>query len=369
MHVKGAKASTMIRAQPGQLAGARALARTGKEWLLPSLAVLLLVAFLAVEHVRGALSLILQEQASDWQALHFRVVVVSLLLLAYVPAAERHSRRVLLRSLSSLRLTPQSPQEKGHAEGDVAYAPFLAELSSEVERRPLWIARAAGAVLFLGSGVVAIGQPGTYLDPHAWTFESMVAFGLSTVVGALVGGSAWHSLQVARLLSWIAAERVEVRLLDLEELSPFAHYGLRVALLWVLGCSIASLFVLNRGFALPVAVGVLSLLCVAAAALIMPLVGIHRRIRDAKSAELSWTRDAIRRARSAMDASASVPPADSHRREQIADLLAYEARIASVNEWLLDRGALLRFTLVLLLGVGSWVGGAVVERLIGAWLD
>ncbi len=40
-----------------------------------------------------------------------------------------------------------------------------------------------------------------------------------------------------------------------------------------------------------------------------------------------------------------------------------------MNTWPFDASTLLRFALYTSLGVGSWVGGALVERVLGAALD
>jgi hypothetical protein len=50
-------------------------------------------------------------------------------------------------------------------------------------------------------------------------------------------------------------------------------------------------------------------------------------------------------------------------------LIAYRALIAAVHDWPFDAPALLRFALIAALGVFSWLGGAVVERLLAVVLD
>ncbi len=54
---------------------------------------------------------------------------------------------------------------------------------------------------------------------------------------------------------------------------------------------------------------------------------------------------------------------------RLSDLIVYEGRIASVSTWPFDVSTLLRFGLYVALGAGSWVGAAVVERLLGVALD
>jgi hypothetical protein len=47
----------------------------------------------------------------------------------------------------------------------------------------------------------------------------------------------------------------------------------------------------------------------------------------------------------------------------------YEGRIASVPEWPFDTPTIARFGLYLLIPLGSWLGGALVERLLVDLLD
>ena len=49
-------------------------------------------------------------------------------------------------------------------------------------------------------------------------------------------------------------------------------------------------------------------------------------------------------------------------------LLAYEARIEGVGEWPFDPSTLRRFGFFLLIPLVSWIGGALVERLVDAAL-
>ena len=53
----------------------------------------------------------------------------------------------------------------------------------------------------------------------------------------------------------------------------------------------------------------------------------------------------------------------------LADLIAWKTLVDSVSEWPFDARMRLRFLLYLAIPVGSWLGGALVERLLGAALD
>jgi hypothetical protein len=96
----------------------------------------------------------------------------------------------------------------------------------------------------------------------------------------------------------------------------------------------------------------------AISALILPLRGIHRRIRVQKRLELQVIRRKIHEeSENLLDGSATI----DHR---LTALLAMERRIESVDEWPFDVGSLSRFGFYLLLGLGSWVGAALVERVM-----
>ena len=110
----------------------------------------------------------------------------------------------------------------------------------------------------------------------------------------------------------------------------------------------------------------ISLIAVALAVLLVPVAGVHRRLAQEKRSELRRVRGAIR----SRSRSEALPrEAVRFRTLSLADAIAYEARIASVSTWPFDFSALLRFGFYLALGVGSWIGGALVERLLGLALD
>ena len=104
-----------------------------------------------------------------------------------------------------------------------------------------------------------------------------------------------------------------------------------------------------------------------ALAIAIPTLGVHRRLRETKAAELADVRRAIERDRTA--ALGPDHPDRAAATDRLPGLLAYEARIEAVPEWLLDSHSLQRLGLYLLIPVASWVGGAMIERLVDAALD
>ncbi len=91
-------------------------------------------------------------------------------------------------------------------------------------------------------------------------------------------------------------------------------------------------------------------------AFVGPLAVLRRRILEAKHAELDRIREQIRVARA--DVAADGP--------QLANSVAYYQLVESVREWPVDAANLLKFLGYLTLGLASWVGGALVEQLLGS---
>jgi hypothetical protein len=77
--------------------------------------------------------------------------------------------------------------------------------------------------------------------------------------------------------------------------------------------------------------------------------------------ELARIRGAIREAREETFARSAAEQPGGGR---LTDLVSYEARIAAVAEWPIDTSTLLRLGFYLAIGLGSWVGAAMVERLL-----
>ena len=105
-------------------------------------------------------------------------------------------------------------------------------------------------------------------------------------------------------------------------------------------------------------------LCVAGAALLLPLRGVHARIRQAKAAELEWVEAQILERRHALKAAASHEAPGS-----LADLVAYRDLVQEAPEWPIGSSSYARFALYLLIPVLSWAAAALVERFVNALIS
>jgi hypothetical protein len=194
------------------------------------------------------------------------------------------------------------------------------------------------AVTLLG---VALGAA-LALNPASWpdgwpapSFLLWTTFRAS-LLAALALTSALATVTLSLRLSRAGERTGAVDPLDAGAFVPLAHFGLRT---------------------------VSMTLFLAVLALVLPARGAHRRLQEAREARLARVRAAIR-VRTGDEPTAEAPfPSLS-----LADLLAYEERLRGASTWPYDLGALLRFGAYLALGLGSWVGAAIVERALGAVL-
>ena len=87
-------------------------------------------------------------------------------------------------------------------------------------------------------------------------------------------------------------------------------------------------------------------------AFVLPLLGVHRRIRATKQQELDRIHTVARAGRDALLAGG--PGA------RLPALLTLRSQVTDVREWPVDLSTLMRL-LYLGIGIGSWVGAALVD--------
>jgi hypothetical protein len=179
-----------------------------------------------------------------------------------------------------------------------------------------------------------------------------------SVIGLLVAMSAERAAVYQEI-----GRRARVSLGDIAPLAPFARVGLRTALLWFLGTSLASLLMVDTDSPMLVLSILVGTTIFAGASLIAPSRGVHERMRELKRSELAALRGEIDRA------SAALRRSDAAGASLLPALLAWEGRVRDAPEWPFDTSTWLRFALLLLVPLGSWLGGALAEHLVERWLS
>ncbi len=287
-----------------------------------------------------------------------RIAFVNFLLAGYAAAALPAVVRGARRRIAALRPLFDP--------GD-ATARVLADGVGVYRRAQLRAAGLLGVGLALLTPLLADGAEFAY-QPRTWSYEVAWHRLLVPFIGWWTGRFLFAVLAESQRLSRLAARLPAIDLFDLRPLVCFARQGLSNALLNVGFISILALYLFESGFGVMFALlGVMNL-GVSAAGLLLPVRGVHLRIRAAKSAELDWCLERLREARTQLAAPPAPRPGSGATEARLADLLAYRGFVEDVREWPFDTSTLVRFGLYLLIPLGSWAGGALVERLIDALL-
>ncbi len=277
--------------------------------------------------------------------------LTQLVTLAYLPTAAAYALRGARRELFALRPVLDLSEEELAREG---------EGLRRLDWRVFTLVRCAG----LGIGVTFAMLPASWTgerpplgDPIlTWVMFRSALLGWAVAVTAHLEID--HGLRFARLGRCFA----RVDLLDTMPLRPFGRQGLRSVAVW-LGLSVLfSLLFLAPWGREAATVFSIAFALLAGIALWLPARGVHARTVEAKTIELARLRDAISKEREAN--LAGVAGVDA----RLSNLIAYRGLLESVATWPFDFSTWLRFAVYVLLGLGSWLGGAVVERVVGSVL-
>lgn len=220
-------------------------------------------------------------------------------------------------------------------------------------------------IVGMGGGLAVATLDPTLRDLYSHVSRSdpryLLYVGQNVLFGAVGARLFAAELHMTRAYARLG-ERVEVDLLDLSKLQVFARKGLRSVVVWVLISSTFSLFWVLDSAAQANAFLPAGVLGLVAVALVAPTLGVHRSIVAAKAAELALVAEAIRteRANTLAPRRADAPPEDA----RLGNLIEYQAFVKSIREWPFDLRTVSRSVLLIVLGAGSWLGGAIVERLL-----
>ena len=323
-------------------------------WVGLGIVVGLLALFLAIAWAFGGLDTVRAGKAGLWEYREARFGILVALLAGYLPTARRYVVLGAKKNLEDL-LPLLAPPSRG---SDAAQRRF-GLLDTRAARR----AGLLGILIVPITSLLIDRDPALFLQREYFGAEQ----GFAWVVGAWVGWSlgvfVYATLAYARRFSELAGQIERIDLFDLQTLAPFARQGLRSALLWLVLLSLVSLNAVDLIWFSTIA---MIALVGGTAALILPVRGIHLRLRQAKQAELERVHAAIRGDPGALSGSLISGHGTSLG---LSDLLAYRKFLESVREWPFDAPSMLRFALYLAIPLGSWLGGAFVERLLGAALD
>ncbi len=256
----------------------------------------------------------------------------------------------------------------GNAQTRERLRPSLPDLESGTPGISLRASRLFGVVgAISGIGfIVVVDQPALdVVTGRAFSTDGLLSLVVVPLPFWLFSRAAYFTLAGVTSVSERAEQGLRLDLLDPSAVAPIGRMALRASLLWIGAAVLGGISLVASGSpAEYVALGFL--LTVAAASFLLPVRGVRRRIRRAKLEELARTRAELHRAREGV-ATGGEDAASAAAR--LPGLVAWEARIEAVREWPFDTPTLVRFALFLLIPLGSWLGGALVERSVDLFLD
>jgi len=194
------------------------------------------------------------------------------------------------------------------------------------------------------------------------SFQLIAATISGMVFGWLAGRFLLCMVTDSLRMSKLARALPDLDLLDLRPLSPFVQQGLRSALLTVIVLTLTSHLYIAPGNAVIASSTFLLIWSgLTLVAFTLPVRGIRDQIRKEKQSQLAQVRAEIREAKEQV-----IDRRDGGACPRLSALLDMEIRLERVPVWPYDASSWLKLGLYMLLGLGSWLGAAAVERLLNS---
>ena len=275
-----------------------------------------------------------------------RITVLHCLLAAYLPAAFLWTVRAARARAAAL-------------------APFLddpAAADAPMTPSPLLLGGAAAFGLvsaFFGPSSMEPGvmAPLDWWRPSGWSPETAWHRVLGLWIGPW-GAALTLAILVASLrLSRLARRLRPLDLFDRRPLAPFVAQAMTHALLVTGVATLSATFSVDFGAAMQVVWSLTSNVALVLAGVLLPVLGVRRRIREARDAELRWSAAAVARERLLVREGEPTTG-------RLADAVAYATLVERVPELPFDNPALRRIALYLVIPLASWVASSVVQHLV-----
>jgi hypothetical protein len=154
-----------------------------------------------------------------------------------------------------------------------------------------------------------------------------------------------------------------VDLLNLRPLYAVGRSAVTTSVAFIIGISLLAPWVFIPGYGPTFLSFIAAALLIPIFVLLVPAYAAHRRLREAKRAELDRVDREVQHQRD--DAMAG----DTTAQARMSFLLGYRAHIDGLPDWPFESRLFTRFGLYLLIPLASWLASALVERLVDATLD
>jgi hypothetical protein len=318
-------------------------------------AFVLIACFLLFEYTLDRYSLFTLPDLEDSVLRNFRITIIHLLTICYLPAAYV---LVILESLntqdklaSRLRLSDQQ----------------IAELKNRIGNYS-WLTMIVGCI---GANLLFVYLTfATTPESNPWALEVMsIEVWWHRVLTPLMSIFVFIFLQAimveSKHLSELSSKFGDLDVVDLEFTRIFGQNALKNSLLILGWLAIISLFLMEEGFGSIILAGWVTIVVIVVAAFLGPVLGIREQIVMAKKKELDWCDANIKKSRDQFKKQEII---DKGGPTPLGELIVYRQYVDDLSEWPFDVSTVLRLLLYLLIPLISWFGGALVERSVDTLL-
>jgi hypothetical protein len=282
-----------------------------------------------------------------------RVAVIQILMTAYSASAYAYLLMTARKTTRELSMIAQ-------------HSPQWQSIVDRAGKHPRWTLLLVGTASYLIVGVVATNvttpAPVNPWDWQYWNYDIYWHRATTVFFSWWIGCFCYAIIVESGRLSYLSDDVESLDLLELHPYQPLIRQGLTNALLVIGMVSVISLLGVESRYG-PMLVGFWIMFVVLAwIGMMLPLRGIRRKIRVAKNQELSWCSQAIKVARDELKSGAG-------QQQSISEIVAYKSMIENIRNWPFDNPTLVRFALYIMIPLGSWLGGAFVERGLDLFLS
>jgi hypothetical protein len=166
----------------------------------------------------------------------------------------------------------------------------------------------------------------------------------------------------SRTFGMLGRNLTKIDLLNRASLVPFARVGIRNLLVYFGAYALLPLIYLHGTVYTPALFASLAVtIPFAVLTLLIPILPVHRRIKQEKTAELDRIQLAMHGNRAALDDSAIAVDAGH---VGFTDLMLYRQMIEGVREWPIDAPVVVRLGIYVVIPLLTWFGAAIVEHVV-----
>ena len=276
----------------------------------------------------------------------FRVAIIQIFQMTYSASAYAYLLMTARKTAHDLSPVAQ-------------HSPQWQTIVDSVGKHPWWVLLLVGAATYLVIGVIATNvtshETTNPWDWRGWSYDVYWHRATSVAHTWWTGCLCYVIVVESTRLSHLSDGIESIDLLDLLPYKPLIHQGLTNALLLIGWASMMSLLGGEARYLPMLAAIWIGFAALARTGMMLPVKGIRQKIRIARERELDWCRQTLKTARDEMKSGAV-------QQQSIAEIVAYQGLVESIRNWPFDNPTLIRFSLYIMIPLGSWLGGAFVER-------